>query len=137
MESNDSYFFKDKFPFKLRNSESLSYNNLTSGDSSSSSKLLVRNQTSNEVDYEPRRSKRIQTIRNFGDDFKTYNVEKDPKDLIEALSLVDTNLQQELLTTKWILFKQLMTFSRPTTYLQNNRMQMSSKEETQTLWNNR
>ena len=80
IESNDANFFEDGIFFKSINSRNSSSNSLTSGGTSSSSLTLVRNQTSNEeIELESRRSKRSCTIKDFGNDFGTYKVEKDPK----------------------------------------------------------
>ena len=66
IESNVANFFEDRFFFKSRNS----------GELSSSHLPLIRAQTSNEeIDPKPRRSKRNSTIKDFGDEFKTYNEE--------------------------------------------------------------
>ena len=94
IESNDEDFFEDKFPFKSRNSGSLV--NQTSKGSNSSSLSSVRIQSpNNELDPEPRRSKRVRIANNFREDFEMYNVKEDPKDLTKAFFSVDANLWQE------------------------------------------
>ncbi|TYJ98000.1 hypothetical protein E5676_scaffold487G00230 [Cucumis melo var. makuwa] len=61
-----------------------------------------------EVDPKPRRSKRARTVKDFGEDFETYNVE-DPKDLTEALSSVDANLWQEAINDE--IYKKRFTWN--------------------------
>lgn len=60
IESNDIDFYKDKFPFKLKNSGGLRSSSLT----------LDRNPIlTKEANPKPRKSKITRTVKNFGDDF--------------------------------------------------------------------
>ncbi|TYK14630.1 putative Polyprotein [Cucumis melo var. makuwa] len=83
IESNDINVFEDRLSIKSRNSWGWESSSLT----------LDRNPISTEeTNPEPRRSKRTRTVKDFEDDFQTFNVEEDPKDLKEVLSSVDVNL---------------------------------------------
>ena len=85
-KSLDSGFYEDRFPFKLK----------TSGGSTSFSSSLTRyNKPSEDLDCEPRRSKRARMFKGFGLDFHLYDLEEDPNTLQEALSHVDANFWQE------------------------------------------
>ena len=78
-ESLDAGFYEDRFPFKLK----------TSGGSTSFSSPLTRyNKPSEDLDCEPRRSKRTRMFKGFGLDFHLYDLEEDPNTLQEALSHV-------------------------------------------------
>ena len=70
IKSNDVGFFKDKFPFKLRNSGG------SSGWLASNSQY--RPSMLDDDELEPRRSKRARTVKDFGYDFYAYILEEDP-----------------------------------------------------------
>lgn len=83
-------------------------NSQTCGGSSFSSLPSIKIQTQDkEVDSELRRTKRVRTTKDFREDFEMYSNVEDPKDLTEALSLVDVSYDKKLSMMKWILLNQI------------------------------
>ncbi|GJX51284.1 retrovirus-related pol polyprotein from transposon TNT 1-94, partial [Tanacetum coccineum] len=86
LESNDADFYKHKYPFKSTNS----------GGASSSNLPLIRvNENHDNLDSEPRRSKRARITKSFGPEFCAYTLEEDPSNLQEALTSLLADMWQE------------------------------------------
>ncbi|GKC43573.1 retrovirus-related pol polyprotein from transposon TNT 1-94 [Tanacetum coccineum] len=86
LESNDADFYEHKYPFKSTNSE---------GASSSNLPFIRVNENHDDLDNEPRRSKRARINKNFGPEFCAYTLEEDPSNLQEALTSLDADMWQE------------------------------------------
>ncbi|GJW26004.1 retrovirus-related pol polyprotein from transposon TNT 1-94 [Tanacetum coccineum] len=86
LESNDADFYEHKYPFKSTNSE---------GASSSNLPFIRVNENHDDLDNEPRRSKRARINKNFGPEFCAYTLEEDPSNLQEALTSLDVDMWQE------------------------------------------
>lgn len=68
IEPNDVEYYKDIFPFKLRNSRSTESNHI----------LVIRRIESNdEVEIELRWSKRVRDAKDYGPDYEAYIIEED------------------------------------------------------------
>jgi hypothetical protein len=82
-ESGDAIFHEEKFPFKSKNSGG--EKNILSQPSTSTSHL----QTQENIELEPRRSKRARVEKDFGPDYYVFNLEENPPNLKEALASPD------------------------------------------------
>jgi hypothetical protein len=88
-ESGDAIFHEEKFPFKSKNSGG--EKNILSQPSSSTSHL----QTQENIELEPRRSKRARVEKDFGPDYYVFNLEENPPNLKEALASPDAIFWKE------------------------------------------
>src|SRR6185369_12756774 len=93
MESRDATFFENIFP--MRDGTSLSRQEFIEDDSSAESiehnePTLVENSEEDNNDA-PRKSKRQRTVKSFGDNFIVYLMDDTPRTIKEAYSSPDTD----------------------------------------------
>ncbi|RVW87884.1 Retrovirus-related Pol polyprotein from transposon TNT 1-94 [Vitis vinifera] len=88
MESRNASFFEDVFPCKSK-------------EESSSSKRMLESQDQNEeVEVEPRRSKRVRTEKSFGPDFLTFMLEGEPQTFKEAVNSTEGLMWKEAIKSE-------------------------------------
>jgi hypothetical protein len=97
LESHDVTFFENIFPMKnLYGMSSLPANVIADTSPISSGNFDHAEHTpepiQEEIDSEaPRRSKRLRTVKSFGDDFTVYLVDDTPKTIVEAFASPDAD----------------------------------------------
>ncbi|RVW11957.1 Retrovirus-related Pol polyprotein from transposon TNT 1-94 [Vitis vinifera] len=88
MESRNASFFEDVFPCKSK-------------EEPSSSKRMLESQDQNEeVEVEPRRSKRVRTEKSFGPDFLTFMLEGEPQTFKEAVNSTEGLMWKEAIKSE-------------------------------------
>ncbi|WKA09039.1 hypothetical protein VitviT2T_026717 [Vitis vinifera] len=88
MESRNASFFEDVFPCKSK-------------EEPSSSKRMLESQDQNEeVEVEPRRSKRVRTEKSFGLDFLTFMLEGEPQTFKEAVNSTEGLMWKEAIKSE-------------------------------------
>ncbi|RVW17127.1 Retrovirus-related Pol polyprotein from transposon TNT 1-94 [Vitis vinifera] len=88
MESRNASFFEDVFPCKSK-------------EEPSSSKRMLESQDQNEeVEVEPRRSKRVRTEKSFGPDFLTFMFEGEPQTFKEAVNSIEGLMWKEAIKSE-------------------------------------
>ncbi|GKV08527.1 hypothetical protein SLEP1_g20144 [Rubroshorea leprosula] len=93
IESVDAIFHEDKFPFKLKKDGSHDFTKQNDFEPSSSISSHFQNQE--DMDFEPKRSKRTRKERDFGSDYYVYNVDGEPLSFQEALTSSDSDFWKE------------------------------------------
>ncbi|WJZ85230.1 hypothetical protein VitviT2T_004776 [Vitis vinifera] len=88
MESRNASFFEDVFPCKSK-------------EEPSSSKRMLKSQDQNEeVEVEPRRSKRVRTEKSFGPDFLNFMLEGEPQTFKEAVNSTEGLMWKEAIKSE-------------------------------------
>ncbi|WJZ97445.1 hypothetical protein VitviT2T_016048 [Vitis vinifera] len=88
MESKNASFFEDVFPCKSK-------------EEPSSSKRMLESQDQNEeVEVEPRHSKRVRTEKSFGPDFLTFMLEGEPQTFKEVVNSTEGLMWKEAIKSE-------------------------------------